>query len=81
VSRPTLPRLPARLARAVQVVLAVLAIAAVLTLTAITRSQPVPGRGPSWRVLIVPDTTLAPLAYVPVPAGPPCPPSVGEGSR
>jgi hypothetical protein len=80
VSPPTLPAgRPRRTARAVLAALAALALA-VLALTASTR--PTPDRDPAttgW-VVVVPGTTLRPPAYVPTPAGPPCPAADSDGS-
>jgi hypothetical protein len=76
VSHPTLPpdrpRWAVATVRIIQAALAVLALA-VLGLTAVARPVPAPDPASSWRVLLVPDTTLGRPGYVPVPAGPPCP--------
>jgi hypothetical protein len=83
VSPPTLPAGRPRWAvvtvRAVPAALAALAVA-VLALTAGARPAPDPDRAPADRVVIVPETTLRPPQYVPVPAGPPCPPVDPDGS-
>jgi hypothetical protein len=83
VSQPTLPpdrpRWAVRAARAVQAALAVLALA-VLAWTVVARPAPDPDRLPAGPVLVVTGTTLAPPAYTPTPAGPPCPVAQPQGA-
>jgi hypothetical protein len=69
---PDQPRLAVRSVRTIQAVLAVLALAA-LALTAVARPAAEPRRPPAGPVLVVTDTTGRPPAYIPTPAGPPCP--------
>ncbi len=68
---PDRPRWAVRAVRVVQAALGVLALV-VLAVTAVARPAPDPDRAPT-RPVVVTDITLAPAAYTPVPAGPPCP--------
>jgi hypothetical protein len=80
VSPATLPAgRPRRAARAVLAALAALALT-VLALIAGARLTPDRDRAPAGWLVVVPETTLRPPAYVPTPAGPPCPAADSDGS-